>query len=498
MNDCDLLVVGGGINGAGIARDAAGRGLEVCLVERDDLAAHTSSASTKLIHGGLRYLEQYEFRLVREALAERERLLAIAPHIIRPLRFVLPYAPGMRPRWLLRLGLFVYDHLERRERLAASRELDLRAGGHEALDARLTGGFEYSDCWVEDSRLVVLTALDAAERGAQIRTHTRLAGLAARGDRWLATLTSDSGVTSMLSARAVVNAAGTWVNDVVALAGLTPRVTIRRVKGSHLIFPRLFEGEHAYLLQGPDRRVVFMIPFEHDFTLVGTTDLPFTGDATSVHIDADEAQYLCDCVNRYLALPVRPELAVGSYAGVRSLVDGGEEAAQRVSRDYRLELQQDDAPPLLSVYGGKITTHRRLAEHALELLMPALGHEPGASWTARQPLPGGDLAGDDVEAFERSLRSRWPALAPQFLRRLARTYGTRTERLLGDARTPADLGEDFGLGLTQRELDYLREVEWARNADDVLRRRTRLGLDAPAAMRQSIEDYFSTKARSIT
>ncbi|MET0290754.1 MAG: glycerol-3-phosphate dehydrogenase, partial [Steroidobacteraceae bacterium] len=496
--NCDLLVVGGGINGAGITRDAAGRGLDVHLVERDDLASHTSSASTKLIHGGLRYLEQYEFRLVREALAERERLLRIAPHIIRPLRFVLPYAPGMRPRWLLRLGLFVYDHLERRERLAASRELDLRDGNaHDVLDARLTRGFEYSDCWVEDSRLVVLNALDAAERGAHIHTRTRLISLEARGDRWHAVCRDERGETFTLQPRAVANAAGAWVNDVVALAGLTPRVQVRGVKGSHLIFPRLYAGEHAYLLQGADRRVVFLIPFEERYTLVGTTDLPFDGDAAAPHITTEEARYLCDCINGYLARPVQPGDAVGAYSGVRALVDDDESQAQKVSRDYRLELQQDGTPPLLTVYGGKITTYRRLAEHALEHLLPALDRDIGDSWTASAPLPGGDFDGD-VERVETGLRKSWPALDPSLLRRFAHTYGTRTHRLLQSVRTPADLGREFGLGLTERELRYLRETEWARNADDVLRRRTRLGLQADAALTAAVNDYFSTNARSMT
>jgi glycerol-3-phosphate dehydrogenase len=500
MQDCDLLVIGGGINGAGIARDAAGRGLQVQLVERDDLAGHTSSASTKLIHGGLRYLEQYEFRLVREALAERERLLTIAPHIVRPLRFVLPYAQGMRPRWLLRLGLFVYDHLERREKLAASREVDLREGHtYAALRPELTSGFEYSDCWVEDSRLVVLNAMDAAERGAQIHTRTRLESLRADAGRWVARCAGPGGEALQLRARVVVNATGAWVNDIVRLAGLAPRSELRLVKGSHLIFPRLYEGEHAFLLQSPDRRVVFMIPFEERYTLVGTTDVPFTADAATPDIDAAEARYLCDCLNGFLRTPVSPEDAVGHYSGVRALHDDGHAAAaQQVSRDYRLELQQETGAPLLSIYGGKITTYRRLAEHAMKLLGPTLGLEANTEWTATAALPGGDFAGGDLARFTQHARERWPCVEAALLARLARTYGTRMTGIVGAARNTADLGRDFGQGLHERELDYLVQHEWARTAEDVLLRRTRLGLANDAALDAALRDYFSTKARSIT
>lgn len=497
--DCDLLVVGGGINGAGIARDAAGRGLSVQLVEQHDLAAHTSSASTKLIHGGLRYLEQYELRLVREALAERERLLRIAPHIIRPLRFVLPYAPGMRPRWLLRLGLFVYDHLERRERLAASRELDLATPEHAALQGAYARGFEYSDCWVEDSRLVVLNALDAAERGAGV--HTRMRLLSARVERgaWLADCSDHAGRPQRFRARALANATGAWVNDCVARCGLAPRAAVRLVQGSHLVFPRLYDGEHAYLLQNTDRRVVFLIPYERDFTLLGTTDVPYAADPAVPRISAEEAFYLCDCANRFLRARLRPQDAVSSYSGVRPLHDDGSASqAQQVSRDYRLELQREAGAPLLSVYGGKITTYRRLAEHALQELLPALGRRDDERWTDREPLPGGDLGDGDLARFTRAARQRWSGIDAALIERLARSYGTRMARIIGAARTTADLGRDFGLGLTRRELDYLVGQEWARAPEDVLARRSRLGLRADGALRRELEDYFSTKARSIT
>jgi glycerol-3-phosphate dehydrogenase len=497
--DCDLLVVGGGINGAGIARDAAGRGLAVQLVEQHDLAAHTSSASTKLIHGGLRYLEQREFRLVREALAERERLLRIAPHIVKPLRFVLPYVQGMRPRWLLRLGLFVYDHLDVRQRLAASREVDLtRARPASPLRAELTRGFEYSDCWVEDSRLVVLNALDAAERGAHIHVRTRLEHALALDGLWRAECVTSAGETRVIRARALVNASGAWVNTLVRAVGATPRKSLRLVKGSHLVFPRLYEGEHAYLLQSPDRRVVFLIPFEERYTLVGTTDVPWQGDPSAPHIEAGEVEYLLACVNRFLREPLSANDAIGSFSGVRPLYDeGGGESAQQVSRDYHLELQHDAGAPLLSVYGGKITTYRSLAEHALTLLQPLVGGDE-VPWTGTTPLPGGDLPDADLAAFTRNTQARWPGLDAALVARLARTYGTRTARILGNARTAADLGEDLGGGLTTREVDYLVASEWARSAEDVLRRRTRLGLLRDAALEMRLAAYFSTKARSIT
>jgi glycerol-3-phosphate dehydrogenase len=493
--------VGGGINGAGIARDAAGRGLRVCLVEQHDLAAHTSSASTKLIHGGLRYLEQYEFRLVREALAERERLLAIAPHIIRPLRFVLPYAPGMRPRWLLRLGLFVYDNIGRRERLAASQELDLSDRGPGTLGAplhpQLRRGFEYSDCWVEDSRLVVLNALDAAERGARVHTRLCIEEARVQDGLWQAT-GSHLGARVRLRARALVNATGAWVDGFSRRAGVAPRGMLRLVKGSHLVFPRLYEGAHAWLLQSPDRRVVFLIPYEEHYTLAGTTDVPFDGNPAAPRITAEEARYLCDCINLFLQRPVRPEDALGAYSGVRALYDEDDAGApQRVSRDYRLELRQDAGAPLLSVLGGKITTYRRLAEHAMELLLPRLG-SAAPDWTAGAALPGGDLPDGDLAGYTASAYARWPGIAPPLLARLARSYGTRMARVLGGARTAADLGADLGLGLHERELAYLANTEWARTAEDVLLRRTRLGLAGNSALERALRDYFSTNARSMT
>lgn len=490
VTDFDLVVVGGGINGAGIARDAAGRDLRVCLIEQHDLASHTSSASTKLIHGGLRYLEQGELRLVREALAERERLLAIAPHIIRPMRFVLPYVDGLRPRWLLRLGLFVYDHVGAREKLSASQSVALAgtALGTPLLPT-LRDGFEYSDCWVDDSRLVVLNALDAAERGATVLTRTRVTQARDAGGHWeVDCVAAGAGVPRTLRARALVNASGAWVNEVLDSARVTARQHLRLVQGSHLILRRLYEGDHAYLLQSADQRVVFMIPYQQQYTLVGTTDVPYSGDPARPVISDAERDYLLACINRFLRQPASPADIRSSYSGVRPLYDSGEAAAQMVSRDYHLELQAGNAgAPLLSVYGGKITTYRRLAEHAFGLLAPALRKEP-ASWTADEPLPGGDVPDGDMQRFIDHSRARWPALPSALVDRLAHAHGTRLALLLGDARCMADLGRDFGAGLTEAEVRYLVRHEWARSAEDILWRRTRLGLALPASAVDNLQD----------
>jgi glycerol-3-phosphate dehydrogenase len=485
--EIDLLVVGGGINGAGIARDAAGRGLSVCLVEQDDLAAHTSSASTKLIHGGLRYLEQFELRLVREALAERERLLAIAPHIIRPQRFVLPYVAGLRPRWLLRLGLYVYDHAGGREQLAASQAVDL-AGNALGVPLRpeMQTGFEYSDCWVDDARLVLLNALDAAERGACVLTRTRLLSARATADGWLAVCEDrPTGRRRALRARAIVNATGAWGRSLLSSKlGLDSTHGLRLVKGSHLVVRRLYEGDHAYLLQSPDRRVVFAIPYEGDFTLIGTTDVPFDGDPACVAVDDAEVGYLCDCVNRFFSKPLNRADIVWRYAGVRALYDSGASSAQEVSRDYRLELDHGESgAPVLSVFGGKITTYRRLAEAALEQLLPSLGASDLKPWTDQVALPGGDMPNGDIQRFTEHARVHWDGLPAAQVERLARLYGTRMARILGAARNSADLGEDLGGGLTHAEVAYLVLEEWARSAEDILWRRTKAGLHGADAAR---------------
>ncbi|WP_370031715.1 glycerol-3-phosphate dehydrogenase [Qipengyuania mesophila] len=489
----DLLVVGGGINGAGIARDAAGRGMKVLLVEKDDLASHTSSASTKLIHGGLRYLEQYDFRLVAESLHEREVLLAAAPHIIRPLRFVLPHEPSMRPRWMLKIGLMLYDRLGgRRRSLPGSTAIDLRKAPHRSiLQDRFTHGFEYSDCWVEDARLVVLSAMDAEHRGATIRTRCECTALERHQDHWRATLRSEGG-EEQVTARAVVNAAGPFVDRVarVALGTGTP-AHLRLVKGSHIVVRRAYPGEHAYIFQQPDGRIVFAIPFERDYTLIGTTDLRYEGDLDHVAITPGETAYLCDAASRYFASAVTEEEIVSTYSGVRPLYEDNAKSNSTVTRDYVFELETDDGAPILSVYGGKLTTYRRLAEHALERLGNAITI-PGKPWTASTPLPGGDLEGD-FAGFLWQAHERWPWIPPEMLQRLARAYGTRIVDLLGDATSLSELGEDLGGTLYEAELNYLVAHEYAHTAEDVLWRRSKLGLHLAAESHQAVSDWFAAR-----
>ena len=477
--DCfDLLIIGGGINGAGIARDAAGRDLKVALVEQADLASATSSASTKLIHGGLRYLEFFEFRLVREALIERERLLRIAPHIIRPMQFVLPHVPGLRPRWQIRTGLFLYDHIGGRKKLPASRAVRLDTGAYGSLRTDIRHGFAYSDCWVDDSRLVVLNALDAAQRGASIRTRTRFVSASVGDQIWHVRCEDENaGRTIELRARAIVNAAGPWVEQVLrALPLVRVDAQVRLVKGSHIVLPRLFAGEHAFMLQNPDGRIVFAIPYERNCTLVGTTDIPFEGDPAAARISDEEIRYLCDTVNSYFRKTVTPQDVRWTYAGVRPLSDDETANASKVTRDYKLELAETPSrPPLLSVFGGKITTYRRLAEMALSKLQPFIGGS-GSGWTDRAVLPGGDLPRADFDSFQSGVRKRWAFLPDHMALRMARAYGTRLEKILGDARTLSDLGEHYGAGLTRAEVDYLIAHEWATTLDDILWRRTKLGL----------------------
>ncbi len=488
----DLLIIGGGINGAGIARDAAGRGLSVLLVEAEDLASHTSSASTKLIHGGLRYLEYYEFRLVRESLIERERLLGMAPHIIWPLAFVLPQLNSPRPAWLVRLGLFIYDHLGGRKKLPATKTVDLRRS---ALNNGLLPGaktaFVYSDCWVEDSRLVVLNARDAAEHGARIETRTRLVSAARNGAQWSALVVGPQGERTVM-AKALVNAAGPWVEDVLQrVANARQDRGVRLIKGSHIVVPRLYDGDHAFMLQNPDKRVVFAIPYETNFTLIGTTDEPWEGLPGRAEISPAETAYLCETVRRYFKTQIQPEDVVWSYAGIRPLYDDHAASASAVTRDYVLDLDAaEDKAPLLSVFGGKITTFRKLAEHALEKLTPFFPAARGP-WTAGADLPGGDIPGDDFDGFVAALAAERPALPRALLRRLGRAYGTRVQSLLGGAQVLDDLGTDFGGGLTAAEVDYLAEMEWACSAQDILYRRSKMGLHAPVGTAAAIDSYLA-------
>ena len=489
--ECDVLVVGGGINGAGIARDAAGRGLSVVLCEKDDLASHTSSASTKLIHGGLRYLEYYEFGLVRKALIEREVLLRSAPHIMWPLRFVMPHAQGQRPAWLIRAGLFLYDMLARREILPASSGIDLRrhAAG-QPLKPQFKRGFVYSDGWVDDARLVVLNAMDAGEHGARIVTQTRCTALArdGGGDSWLATLQHASGRQTAVRARSVVNAAGPWTAQFLRQAApAAPHRHLRLIKGSHIVVKRLFAHDHAYIFQHPDGRIVFAIPYEHDFTLIGTTDLDYQGDSGKVEIDEEEIRYLCELSSYYFSKPVSPADVVWTYAGVRPLVEDAAADAKAVTRDYRFELEQDGAP-LLSIFGGKITTFRKLAEEAVDLLEPLLtrGKTRGA-WTAQACLPGGDLFGStpqnrsvrEFEQFVQGLQREYAWLPASLVARYARAYGTRIHVLLNGRAHVAAMGEEIAAGLYAAEVEYVRRHEWAVSAADILWRRSKLGLHLP-------------------
>ncbi len=491
----DLLVVGGGINGAGIARDAAGRGLSVVLCEKDDLAQGTSSRSGKYIHGGLRYLEYYEFRLVREALTEREVLLKAAPHIIWPMRIVLPHSAEQRPAWLVRLGLFLYDHLGKRNRLPGCRSVDLvRDPAGQAIQPRFTRGFEYSDCWVDDARLVILNAIDAAARGAQILTHTPVVSARRHDGHWDIEVGSASGGRRRLRARVLVNAAGPWVEDVLnRVSGVNSRRRIRLVKGSHIVVPKFWAGPHAYLLQHTDRRVIFVNPYEEDLCLIGTTDIPYEGTPDDAAIDEHEIDYLLAAVNRY----TRRQLVRGDirhfYSGVRPLYDDKAANPSAVTRDYVFDIDASPgAAPLLSVFGGKLTTYRKLAEHSLDKLAPYLAKLP-PTWTAKAALPGGDLPGGDFELYVTELARSRPWLPPALVRHYARLYGTRADHLLDGAKSMEALGENLGGLVYERELDYLVEHEWAKGAEDVLERRTKHGLHLDEIEKARVADWMKRR-----
>ena len=502
---CDVFVVGGGINGAGIARDLAGRGYTVVLAERDDLARHTSSSSTKLIHGGLRYLEYYEFGLVRKALLEREVLLKSAPHIMRPLRFVMPHDPSLRPAWMIRLGVFLYDHLARREVLPASGTIDLRR--HETGAPLKPGyrlGFSYSDGWVDDARLVVLNAIDAHDRGATILTRTSCVG-ARRSDRgWTVAVKRRDGRQAEVVARALVNAAGPWAESFLRGQAQSARGealatrSLRLVKGSHVVVPRIFSHEYAYIFQNPDKRIIFAIPYEDAFTLIGTTDVEIAGAPETARIDSEEVEYLCNQASRYFARPVLPGEVVWSYSGVRPLLDDHSDAASAVTRDYLLETNTA-AAPLLTVWGGKLTTFRKLAEEAGDAVTAMLG-DRRAAWSRGALLPGGDLSSwigapsrpdADVARFRVEVQRRIPWLAPDVARRLTRAYGSRIERILGGATSVSGLGAEVAPGLFEAELDYLRRDEWAVSGDDVLWRRTKLGLHYNDDQRRAVAAWMA-------
>jgi glycerol-3-phosphate dehydrogenase len=487
----DIAIIGGGINGAGIARDAAGRGWSVYLCEQGDLGGATSSASTKLIHGGLRYLEHYEFRLVREALMEREVLWGIAPHIIWPLRFVLPHHRGLRPAWMLRLGLFLYDHLGGRKALPATRVLDLgRDEAGAVLRPEFAKGFEYSDCWVEDARLVVLNARDAADRGAVVETRTRCMAADRVGDGWVVTVEGPQG-RRQVRARVLVNAAGPWVADVLrGVVRENAPAAVRLVQGSHIVVRRKYGHDRCYIFQNGDGRIFFAIPYERDFTLIGTTDRDWAGEPGEVRISEDEIAYLCAGASAYFREPVTPADVVWTYSGVRPLYDDGASAAQAATRDYVLALEAPAGQAaLLSVFGGKITTYRRLAEAALAKLAPHLpdGHGLAAGWTGSSALPGGAFPKDGFEALVAGTMRQSPFLPEGLARRLVRAYGTRAATLLDGARAMGDLGPVLGADLTAAEVRWLRDQEFARSAEDVVWRRSKLGLRMGAAEIAAVE-----------
>lgn len=491
---CDLFIIGGGINGAGIARDAAGRGLKVVLCEKDDLAQGTSSRSGKLVHGGLRYLEYYEFRLVREALIEREVLLNAASHIIWPMRFVLPHSPDDRPAWLVRLGLFLYDNLGGRKKLPGTRVLDLRRAPEGVpLKDGYTKGFEYSDCWVDDSRLVILNAVDAAEKGAEVLTRTACTSARRNGDRWDITVQGPKG-TRAFSARALVNAAGPWVTDVVGrVTGTNSKRNVRLVKGSHIITPKFWEGQQAYLVQNHDKRVIFINPYEGDKALIGTTDIAYDGAPEAVTADQSEIDYLLAAVNRYFKQELTRDDVVQSFSGVRPLYDDGAGNPSAVTRDYVFDLETQGGAPLLNVFGGKITTFRKLAEHALQKL-DGFFPQMGADWTAKAPLPGGDIADADFDRFVADIQREYPWLPADLVLHWGRLYGTRMRMILGDATALEDLGVQFGPRLFEAEVRYLATHEWAMSAQDILYRRTKENLQMSA---EQIDAFTAWVAQNL-
>ncbi|MEP3225686.1 MAG: glycerol-3-phosphate dehydrogenase [Parasphingorhabdus sp.] len=490
----DLAIIGGGINGVGIARDAAGRDLKVLLVERDDMAAHTSSASTKLVHGGLRYLEHYEFSLVRKALQEREVLLRNAPHIIWPMRFVLPVDEGMRPAWLLRLGLFLYDHLGTRSLLPGTKSLNLHKDLRgKPLQKRLKKAFAYSDCWVEDARLVALTARDAKERGADIRVQTECVGIARSADHWTLQLNGPDGAGSE-QAKVLVNAAGPWVDPVTALYDQSSNAAkLRLVKGSHIVIARKFEGDHSYIFQNKDDRIIFAIPYEGNHTLIGTTDQPWSYDEGPAKISDGEIDYLCAAASEYFAQPVTREHVQWTYSGVRPLFDDKSQSASTVTRDYVFDYNDQDGAPVLSVFGGKITTYRVLARQAMKALKAVL-HVDTDDWTKSVPLPGGDFPADGFDALTAEYAKQWDFLDKDIIARLVRAYGTDCAQILDDVKDPSGLGTYFGAGLYEAELNWVIAHEFVTRAEDILWRRSKLGLHMSEAEKAAVAQWFAVRA----
>jgi len=491
MKTMDVLVIGGGVNGAGIARDLAGRGLTVMLCEKDDLASATSSASTKLIHGGLRYLEYYKFKLVREALIEREVLLRSAPHIIHPMTFILPHHKNLRPWWMVRLGLFLYDYLYRRKLLPASKGISFAGTKFGVpLKQSFKRGFSYSDCWVDDARLVVLNALDAYEKGAQVLTRTECTKVEKHPDEpgWIATLHDHiTDANTRVHVQLVVNAAGPWVNKVLGLVGEgVEKYKVRWVKGSHIIVPRLFQGDQAYILQQPDNRIVFAIPYEKKYTLIGTTDSDYHGDLEEVRINMEEVEYLCNAVNIYFRHQVKPEDVEWTYSGVRPLHEDGATEAAAATREYLLDVEEHQGAKILSVYGGKITTFRKLSEHVGEKVVELLGRGKG-NWTVEASLPGGEGSAANFETFLKTLRREYNWLPEALALRYARAYGSRSREFLRGFKRMADLGEDLGENVYEAEISYLVNVEWAFTVEDILWRRSKLGLHVSEETQKNIK-----------
>lgn len=487
----DICIIGGGINGCGIACDAAGRGLSVLLCEQNDLASGTSSRSSKLIHGGLRYLENYQFRLVREALKEREILINKAPHLIRELRFVLPHEKHLRPKWLLRAGLFLYDHLAKRRKIKGSRSVNLQKTIYgEKLDHHLKTGFIYSDCQADDARLVLANAIAARNFGAEILTHTQCVKVTAMNDYWQVTL-RDAKKTKIIHARTLINASGPWINNTISnIIGLDSRYHSQLVKGSHIIVPRFYPGEHAYILQNTDKRIIFTIPYQNNLTLIGTTDESFSGDPSTVAISTDEINYLCKVVNHYFNTNIDHKQIVSHYAGVRPLYGESGDTLSQISRDYILELQQQSHPAVINIFGGKLTTYRRLSEQALSLLKPIFPNMK-PNWTDRCPLPGGDIPTSNSD-YLKQLQSQYPWLPATQLTRYFYQYGSETKALLGNCQNISDLGQNFGFDLYELEVIYLIKQEWATTAEDILWRRTKVGLQFNQQQKQQLQNYLDS------
>ena len=494
MKTYDLVIIGGGINGTAIARDASGRGLSILLCEKDDLASHTSSASTKLIHGGLRYLEYYEFKLVRHALTEREALLNAAPHIIWPMRFVLPYDEGLRPAWMLRLGLFMYDNMGGRKKLPGTKKLNLRKAPHsEILEDRFKIGFEYSDCWVEDARLVVLNAMDARERGAEIMTRTEVTSLSSVKDGYEVTYKHENSAPVTVMAKGVINASGPWVDRLLCRVddGRDDGAAVRLVKGSHIVTRKLFDGDHSYIFQNADDRIIFAIPYEYDYTLIGTTDVPYDPSEGEVKISEDEIIYLIDAANEYFEKDIVRDDVEWTYAGVRPLYDDKSDDASAVTRDYVLNISEfSEGAPIMSVYGGKITTSRKLAEHAMRKLKDFYQYTTHDDWTVGQFFPGGDMPNSDFEAFYEASKANYPDVDAKILFRLCRAYGTKVSEVFANRPKDNRLGTIFGAGLSEAEVNYLVDKEFATRADDILWRRSKLGLHMSKTEADSFKAWF--------